>query len=349
MFPFHQQHANDTRKHVANDLCPYTCILEDCPTPYTLFVTQKEWNEHVMNDHPPHWQCPCCEGHSPTFMSLSGMTTHIASQHPEALSDGLEDLLSFAEITIMGIAKCPLCDSEGPQDSPEIIDHVFQHIHNFSLRSLPWPIDPTFSLERPVGLFDMNHASKITVGDNGEKYVFGVDDWAETVAPTFNLEKGEKTVIDDKGKKLVFGIAGWPEDRTLKGDHSLQLCNLDRNPPKPIEEELAAIAESETDYFAQNGYFIDSSGDGRFPSQTSHSSQTQNSINDSVRQGLKKQACTLCGLRSIEGDDAYYQHLEQSHTANMEETTTVVSLWGDEMLEEASWSGVQVIEIRLIR
>ena len=154
LFPFHQQHANDTRKHVANDLCPYTCVLEDCPTPYTLFVTQKEWIEHVMNDHPPHWQCPCCEGVSPTFKSLSEMTTHIASLHPEALSDGLEELLSIAEINIMGITKCPLCNSEGPQDSPEIIEHVFQHVHSFSLRSLPWPMDPTFSLERPVGLFD---------------------------------------------------------------------------------------------------------------------------------------------------------------------------------------------------
>ncbi|KAF7503908.1 hypothetical protein GJ744_002989 [Endocarpon pusillum] len=331
------------RKHVANDLCPYTCILEDCPTPYTLFVTQKEWNEHVMNDHPPHWECPCCEGDYPTFMSLSGMTTHIASQHSDALSDGLEDLLSIAEVTIMGIAKCPLCDSEGPQDSPEIIEHVFQHIHSFSLRSLPWPMDPTFSLERPVGIFDMNHAFKITKDDKGEEYVFRIDDWAETVAPTFNLEEGEKTVLDDKGEKLVFGIAGWPEDRTLEGDQSLQLCNIDRNPPKLSEEELAAIAKSDTDYFAQNGYFIDASGDGQFPSQTSYSSHTQDSIKYSVRQGLKKWVCTLCGVQSIEGDDAYYQHLEHSHTADMEETTTDVELWKCSMLYETYWNGVDGI------
>jgi hypothetical protein len=176
---------------------------------------------------------------------------------------------------VMGITKCPLCDSEGPPDSPEIVEHVFQHVHSFSLRSLPWPMDPTFSLERPVGRFDMNHAFKTIRGDNGHEYVFRIDDWSESVAPTFDLEKGEKTVMDDQGEELVFGIVGWPEDRTLAGDHSLQLCDIDRNTPKQSEEEIAATAMYETDYFAQNDYFMDESGDGRFPSQTSHSSQTQ--------------------------------------------------------------------------
>ena len=287
-----------------------------------------------MNDHPPHWQCPCCEGDSPTFKSLSKMTIHIGAQHPEALSDGLENLLSIAEINIMGITKCPLCDSEGPQDSPKIIEHVSKHIHNFSLRSLPWPMDPIFSLERHVGLFDMNHAFK------GEEDVFRIDHWAETVAPGFDLEKGVKTVIDDKGEKVLFGIAGWPEDRTLKDDHSLQLCDVDHNPPKPSEEELAAIAKSETDYFAQNDYFKDVSSDGRFSSQTFDSSQTQNSIKHSMQQWPKKWVCTLCGVQSIEGDDAYYQHLEHFHTAYIEENATDVELWKGSMLDEAYWNGV---------
>lgn len=302
-------------------------------------MTQKEWNEHVMNDHPPHWQCPCCESDSPTFKSLSKMTMHIASQHPEDLSDGFEDLLSIAEIN-MGITKCPLCDSKGPQDSPEIIEHVFQHVHNFSLRSLPWPMDPNFSLERPVGLFDMKHASKIIKEDNGKEYVLSIDHWVETVAPRFDLEKGKKIVTNDELEELVFGIAGWPEDRTLKDDHSLQLCDVDRNPPKPSEEELAAIAKSETDYFAQNDYFIDESGDGRLSSQTSHSSQTQNIIKHNMRQRPTKWVCTLCGEQSIKGDDAYYQHLGHSHTVDMKETAADVELWKRSMLDDAYWNGV---------
>jgi hypothetical protein len=47
---------------------------------------------------------------------------------------------------MMGIKACPLCDSEGPEDSPELIQHILQHVHDFSLRSLPWPADPVISL-----------------------------------------------------------------------------------------------------------------------------------------------------------------------------------------------------------
>ena len=80
------------------------------------------------------------------FKSLSGITSHMMSKHLDVISDGLEDLLSDAEINVMGITKCPLCDSEGPQDSPDLVEHVLQHVHDFSLRSLPWPMDPTISL-----------------------------------------------------------------------------------------------------------------------------------------------------------------------------------------------------------
>ena len=272
------------------------------------------------------------------------MTMHIVSQHPAALSDGLEDLLSIAEINIIGITECPLCDSQGPQDSLEIIEHVFQHVHSFSLRSLPWPMDPSLNLERLVGLFDMDHASKKIKQDRGKEYVVRIADWAETVAPTFDLEKGQKTVIDEKGENRVFGIIGWPEDRTLRGDHSLQLCDIDRNPPKPSEEELAATAKSRnnfrTDYFAQNDYFKDESSQGRFSSQSSHSSQTQNSRTHSVQQGPKKWVCTLCGVQSIEGDEAYYQHLEDFHTADIEDTTVEVELWKGSMMADAYWIGM---------
>ena len=58
-------------------------------------------------------------------------------KHPEVVEDDLEEFLSGAEINIMGITNCPLCDSEGPQDSPDLIEHVLQHVHHFSLGSLP--------------------------------------------------------------------------------------------------------------------------------------------------------------------------------------------------------------------
>lgn len=68
-----------------------------------------------MDDHPSQWHCPCCEDDAPVFKSLALVVTHIASEHPNALSNGLKNLLSDSEIKIMGITKCPLCDNEGPK------------------------------------------------------------------------------------------------------------------------------------------------------------------------------------------------------------------------------------------
>lgn len=54
----HEADDSTFKKHLANDICPYTCFLENCPTPLELFVTAKEWHEHVMDDHPLKFQCP---------------------------------------------------------------------------------------------------------------------------------------------------------------------------------------------------------------------------------------------------------------------------------------------------
>jgi hypothetical protein len=298
-----------------------------------------------MNDHPPQWQCPCCEGDPPMFKSLSGITSHVMSKHLDVISDSLEDLLSDAEINVMGVTKCPLCDSEGPQDSPDLVEHVLQHVHDFSLRSLPWPMDPTISLDKPVGIFDMSQAVKIVKDDIGNEYIFHVAGWAETVVPTFDPGRGVKIVNDPEGNELVLDVAGWPENTTLDVELSLQLCDIDRNPPKDSEEESTLMAHSNEDYFSQNDYFMDESGDGRFSSQTSHSSQqTQDTVRSSGKHQPKKWICTLCSLLSMQGDDAYFRHLENIHPEAIEEAQKLadgdVEYWKRSMLNEAYWNGV---------
>ncbi|KAH8707480.1 hypothetical protein GQ44DRAFT_489056 [Phaeosphaeriaceae sp. PMI808] len=250
-------------KHVANDLCPYTCVVPNCPTPYILFVTQDEWNNHVINDHPPHWQCPCCGGDPPIFESLSGITHHLMTVHSDEVEADLEEFLSDAEISIMGITNCPLCDSEGPPDSLDLMEHILQHVHDFSLRSLPWPTDLTIPLQKSINLFDTHHAVKITKDDKGNEYIFDMAEWAEAVNPTFNQSRGVLVCYDS--------------------EVSLRLHDLARNQPKG-EEESTQQSPSHRDYFSQRGndYFKDESSDGRFPSQTSHSSQqTQNTVRSS--------------------------------------------------------------------
>ncbi|RAO64680.1 uncharacterized protein BHQ10_000692 [Talaromyces amestolkiae] len=168
--PAKEAEENRFRKHLASDICPYTCIFDNCPTPYELFVTQKEWKEHFMHVHPPKFQCFYCS--KAPLSSLAEIMNHIEIDHPSISDDELADALAESPIHVMGITQCPLCDSEGSPDSPDLIEHVLEHIHDFSLRSLPWPKDPVPHLNKAVGTFN------IAVQNVGT-----IIEWAEESSP----------------------------------------------------------------------------------------------------------------------------------------------------------------------
>jgi hypothetical protein len=73
---------------------------------------------------------------------------HIREEHSAELSEDLLDtVLMWSPVASIGLEACPLCDTSGPRDSPELIDHVLEHIVDFSLRSLPWA-DFTFTADQ---------------------------------------------------------------------------------------------------------------------------------------------------------------------------------------------------------
>lgn len=137
------------RNHLSEDIFPYTCIAKDCPTPHALYKSKKEWEIHFNNDHPRQLRCPFCRREDLEFNDLDAIASHVKATHADALSqdvlalfmseDFLPTLLSWSTVQIIGIEQCPLCESAAPRDSRELIDHVLDHVHEFSLRSLPWP------------------------------------------------------------------------------------------------------------------------------------------------------------------------------------------------------------------
>ncbi|KAI0191452.1 WD40-repeat-containing domain protein [Xylaria flabelliformis] len=277
--PASEVEASQWKKHLEKDIYPYTCILENCPTPYNLFATHNEWEDHVMNDHLSQWHCPCCEDDAPVFESISGVKSHILSGHPDAVSDSsLEDLLSDAEIKVMGITECPLCGSEGPQDSPELVEHVLHHVHDFSLRSLPWPTDPPLSPSKPVATFDTDYATRLCKDDSGNEYSFSIAEWAESVAPKKG-DSREISVVDSEGNELFLDMAKYPENIT-SGGPPLQLRDLDQNPPNISEVGSMSITEFNVDYFSENLYFKEESRDSRFSLQ-SHKEESNDSWSSS--------------------------------------------------------------------
>ncbi|KAK4457637.1 hypothetical protein QBC42DRAFT_278636 [Cladorrhinum samala] len=144
------------KKHLIEDLYPYTCIAEHCPTPQLLFASRKAWEAHVEKDHPVQWRCALCEEEPTVFRLVQNIEDHISMDHPDELSSyPLPTLVSWSEVQRMGIRSCPLCPSYGPEDSPELVDHVVRHSYEFALRSLPWPHTPREILNGPIGTYTL--------------------------------------------------------------------------------------------------------------------------------------------------------------------------------------------------
>jgi hypothetical protein len=160
---------------------------------------------------------------------------------------------------MMGIKACPLCDSEGPEDSPELIQHILQHVHDFSLRSLPWPADPVISLGNPAGTFDLDYAAKVSSNNEGTEYNLDIAEWAESTDHRYGA-----TIKDDEAVSDLVALE-------QEAAPSLQLCNFDMNPPRPREEERT-VPPIHVDYFSQHNYFKETSSDASFSSQSLRSS-----------------------------------------------------------------------------
>ena len=131
------------RKHLGEDILPYTCVLDDCSQPEQLYRTRKEWVEHMRAGHKSaqYWLCFACS--EPTkFDEEAHFMLHLQNQHGDAIStDQIPIFVEDCVCTVpLALYSCPLCLPEAWADcDPEaLMDHVAEHVHSFSLNSLPW-------------------------------------------------------------------------------------------------------------------------------------------------------------------------------------------------------------------
>ncbi|KAH0538097.1 hypothetical protein FGG08_005309 [Glutinoglossum americanum] len=133
------------RKHIAGDLCPYTCILDDCPKPEVLYTTKEAWRKHLAEEHQTvqYWVCFAC-GDSEQFLQEDAFVCHVREKHYGTVSgEQIPTLTSVCKrSTPVQINTCPLCNLPAAQDGEvgrdALIDHIAEHVHSFSLRALPW-------------------------------------------------------------------------------------------------------------------------------------------------------------------------------------------------------------------
>lgn len=170
------------RKHIAQDVCPYTCYLNDCPRRQVLYITRESWMDHVDKEHPcaPYWECFACDT-AEKFHTFETFTSHV-KEHQSISESHLPILKDVCYRKTPHITSCPLCtwteDQVGNIDPKALFDHVAEHIHAFSLLSLPWAAatdgyeKPSFdsSVEKVRDWFDTNFPTTV-VGEEHQPCV----------------------------------------------------------------------------------------------------------------------------------------------------------------------------------
>lgn len=93
-----------------------------------------------------YWECLACSNFDTTeiFPNVEQFREHTRSVHGEAITE--EQLLILERVcsksSPASIESCPLCiykdQDEIPTDPETLLNHIGDHIHDFSLLSLPW-------------------------------------------------------------------------------------------------------------------------------------------------------------------------------------------------------------------
>lgn len=130
------------RKHLMEDILPYTCILEGCSRADIFYNTKETWLNHMEKEHggAEQWVCVACsqKGLNVTFRESVDFTTHLEQEHNGIKPQQIPMLRSAWRRKIpFKVSNCPLCYFED-HDQNAMLHHVAEHIHSFSLRSLPW-------------------------------------------------------------------------------------------------------------------------------------------------------------------------------------------------------------------
>jgi hypothetical protein len=143
-----QEPTDIYRKHIAEDLCPYTCPFPECPRAEVLYISRPAWRGHILAAHGAgqYWECLACAGTGTpnTFLTAEEFVSHNRTQHHNTIfEDQVLDLLHSCRKTApQNISQCPLCpwprDELMVPDPAASIEHVGNCIHDFSLNALPW-------------------------------------------------------------------------------------------------------------------------------------------------------------------------------------------------------------------
>jgi hypothetical protein len=107
---------------------------------------------------------------------MTEMMDHLHDNHTQDVGEDISSIISSSAQTRMGIESCPFCEVNGEVDSTELIDHVLEHVHDFSLRSLPWPRSSEVDMGGEVGYFNLERGEPAVITEWLDTYEHEMED-----------------------------------------------------------------------------------------------------------------------------------------------------------------------------
>ncbi|KXH36710.1 hypothetical protein CSIM01_03104 [Colletotrichum simmondsii] len=136
------------RKHVYDDLRPYSCLAKDCEMPDTYFFRRRDWMKHMVGHHFSTFYCNFECGS--TFSSEPECRTHLKTRHSDELSRNHMDhtnVLMWSDPVDNEVElSCPFCFEKMPLKNYEI--HVGKHQRELALFAIPNTDDWTKDKEK---------------------------------------------------------------------------------------------------------------------------------------------------------------------------------------------------------
>ncbi|PNP75994.1 hypothetical protein FNYG_10552 [Fusarium nygamai] len=171
---------------------------------------------------------------------MTEMMDHLYSTHPQISGDDIPAIISSSAQTRMGIESCPLCEVKGDTDSPELIDHVLEHVHDFSLRSLPWPPSSEVDIGGEVGSFKPESGEAVAIAQWLDVYEHETED----IDPSLKLsacDYGRLAIITDQIRsegedKIGLDIVFADEHGDESAEAETDISQLTRHTAESAEE-----------------------------------------------------------------------------------------------------------------
>lgn len=250
--------ADRNRKHLMEDISPYTCIVDDCPHPDLLHRSRRAWMQHVERDHHQCWECLPCKTPERVpllFSSVEELISHTRQVHNDSIKEDQYATLAAAasRIAPSGISQCPLCNETGTADSDALFDHIAEHVHSFSLYSLPWPKDENDDLDEASydyfqdnDFFDTGEVagsddSTLSTDSQGSSGLGSLPSNRDLARPRLTLE-----IPDQPVRKLKFSLeVGFPRETP---DSSSQVSPVSENDSEPVTDHYLGRPEKKKSF-----------------------------------------------------------------------------------------------------